>query len=127
MAFHQIFKARIIGVVAVQLAVPVHHGVHRMNAQGLRVNIIAVRDHQLLVGNGHIDGLKIVPFHKIVRFLLGGQRAQIVNIIADHLVDHLAVAVPQLCADQSVFHKYVPLFSFAARQLLFRQHRTIPA
>src|SRR5699024_7621871 len=45
-------KAHIVGVVAVQPAVPVDHRVHRADGGGPGVDIVAVFHHQPLIGDG---------------------------------------------------------------------------
>ena len=83
-------KAAEVGVVAVQLAVPVHDGVHRADGAGPLVHRFTVGDDQLLVGDGHVDGLKGPLLQKLPGLGLGGQGVQLVGILGQqHLVDDL--------------------------------------
>ena len=100
----QVGKAHIIGVIAVEQAVFVHHRVHRPDGLGPRVDVGAVFHHQFLVGDGDIDGLELPLCQEAAGFLFGGQGAKVVVVAAEHLVDDLGVGVAEFCADESVFH-----------------------
>ena len=100
----QVGKAHIIGVIAVEQAVFVHHRVHCSDGLGPRVDVGAVFHHQLFIGDGHIDGLELPLCQKGPGLFLRGQRAQVVVVAAEHLVDDLGVGVAEFCADESVFH-----------------------
>ena len=102
----QIGKARVVGVVAVELTSPVHHRVHRADFFRQWVHRVAVGNDQLLVGDGHVDGLEAPGFQKRPGLLLGGQRVQFIGVAAHRLMDGLGKAVPQHGADQTVFHLY---------------------
>ena len=102
--FAQVGKAQIIGVVAVEQAVFIYHRVHRADGAGAGVDEGAVLHHQLFVGDGHIDGLELPLCQKGPGLFLGGKRAQVVVVAAEHLVDDLGVGVAEFCADESVFH-----------------------
>lgn len=90
MGLDHVQKAAEVGVVAVQLAVPVHDGVHRADGAGPLVHRFTVGDDQLLVGDGHVDGLKGPLLQKLPGLGLGGQGVQLVGILGQqHLVDDL--------------------------------------
>ena len=76
----QIGKAQVIGVVAIELAIPVDDGVDGPDGLGLGVQHIAVGDDQLFVGNGHIDGRKGALLHEGAGLRLGGQGNQFVPV-----------------------------------------------
>ena len=100
----QVGKAEVIGVVPVQQAVLVHHGVHGPDGLGPGVDVGAVFHDQFLVGDGHVDGPELPLGQKGTGLFLGGQGAQVVFVAAEHLVDDLGVGVAEPCPDKSVFH-----------------------
>ncbi len=85
----QVGEAGVIGVVAVEQAVPVDDGVYGVDGPGVGVDVGAVlHDHQL-IGDSNIDGPELPPGHKSPDFLFRGQGAQVVPVAAEHLVDDL--------------------------------------
>ncbi len=69
----QVGKAQVIGVIAVEQAVLVDHGVHRSDGLGTGVDVGAVFHHQPLIGEGHIDGLERPLFQERPGIRLRGQ------------------------------------------------------
>ena len=69
----QVGKAEVIGVVPVQQAVLVHHGVHGPDGLGPGVDVGAVFHDQFLVGDGHVDGPELPLGQKGTGLFLGGQ------------------------------------------------------
>ena len=102
MRLGQVGKARIVGIVAVQLPAAVHHRVDRPDGLGAGVDLVAAGDDHLLIGNGHIDRRKLPFFKKGAGLRLGGQGQQGIGVIGYFLVDDFGIAVSQLCPDQSV-------------------------
>ena len=100
----QVGKAHVISIVSIEQAVFVHHCVHRSDGLGPRVDVGTGFHHQLFVGDGDIDGLELPPMQKRPGLFLRGQRAQVVVVATEHLVDDLGVGVAEFCADESVFH-----------------------
>ena len=100
----QVLEPVVVGVEAQQLAAPVDQRVHRADGRRPGLDLVAVWDDQLFVGDGHVDPLKVPRLQKSAGVRLGGQLVQLVGIAADLLVDLAGVAVPQFFADQAVFH-----------------------
>ena len=96
-----------IRVVAVQLAVPVHHGVHRADGPHRIGQLVQIGDDPLLIGDRHVDARKIAPGKKRLQ-LLRLQRPEAVVIVRQRAVYLGRVAVPQRVADQSADHGRAP-------------------
>ena len=99
MAAGQVGKAGIIRIIAVQLAIPVDHGVHRTDGRRTGFHLIAIWDDQLFVRDGNIDGFERLCLHKGMGFFLRGQRMQLIGIAAHGLMDDFGIAVAQFGSD----------------------------
>ena len=104
----QVGKAGIIRIIAIQLAIPVDHGVHCADGRRTWFHLIAIWDDQLFVRDGNIDGFERLCLHKGMGFFLRGQRMQLIGIAAHGLMDDFGIAVAQFGSDQTVFHVALP-------------------
>ena len=96
-----------IRVVAVQLAVPVHHGVHRADGPRRIGQLIQIGNDPFLIGDCHVDAREIALHEK--RFqLLRLQRPEAVVVVRQRAVYLGRVAMPQRVADQSAVHSPAP-------------------
>ena len=96
-----------IRVVAVQLAVPVHHGVHRADGTRRVGQLVQIGNDPLLVRYRHVDAREIAPGKERLQ-LLRLQRPEAVVIVRQRAVYLGGVAVPQRVADQSAVHSPAP-------------------
>ena len=92
-----------VGVVPHQRAVPHHQGVHAPHLPGGVGQRVAVGVGHLLVGDGHVQPPEIPGGHQRDEFILR-TLPQGVCVIAQPGVNLRRIAVPQLRADQAVFH-----------------------
>ena len=104
----QVGKAGIIRIIAIQLAIPVNHGVHCADGRRTWFHLIAIWDDQLFVRDGNIDGFERLCLHKGMGFFLRWQRMQLIGIAAHGLMDDFGIAVAQFGSDQTVFHVALP-------------------
>ena len=88
----------IIGVVAVQFAIPVDDGIYRPDGGGFFVDDIQIRHDGLFIGNGNVDALERPGLQK-GRQLGRGQLFQLIIIIGQIAVDLFGKAMGQLFAN----------------------------
>ena len=105
----QVAEPVVVRVISVESPVrAAEKGVDAADSPGSGGEGITAGHHRLFIGDGHIDGLELPPLQKGAGVCLGGQRAQLVAVPAEQLMDGLGVGVSQLAADESVFHLSPP-------------------
>ena len=96
-------EPRIVGIVPEEPAVPQHQRVDAADLAGRGGKLVAVGNHRPLVGNGHIESLKIPGSEKSIDFL-PRDGAQLVAVSGKLLMDPLGIAVAEPLSDQSILH-----------------------
>ena len=101
--------AVVIGIVAIQSAIPIDNGVYRANPPCYIAHFIQIGDDRLLVGNRHVDRSEILLFKEGADLFLA-EFNQIICIIGKARMDLPGKAVRQLLTNTAVwFHQsFIP-------------------
>ncbi len=97
------YKAVIIGIIAIELAVTVDYGIDGSRTPCRLPYLIEIRHHGLLVGNGHIDAAEVTPLQKSWE-LIRTQFTKLVRIGREPPVNQAGETMSELFAYESVLH-----------------------